>query len=131
MYQIPTLLLVAPLCGFILFLTRFYAARRAVWKLRKAHLVSHRAFQSAQDTSTELMRRENPIANAGIQAHRGPLLGPQGKHQGATAQLDLAHRDVPAREDVPHGYLLRRPLAILSNADGGDHPVRRGPSPII
>lgn len=40
MYQIPTILLAVPVCGFLLFLTKFYAARQAVWKLQKANLVS-------------------------------------------------------------------------------------------
>lgn len=40
MYQIATVLLAVPVCGLLLFLTKFYAARQAVWKLQKANLVS-------------------------------------------------------------------------------------------
>lgn len=40
MYQIQTILLALPVCGFLLLLSKFYIARQAVWKLQKANLVS-------------------------------------------------------------------------------------------
>jgi uncharacterized membrane protein YjjP (DUF1212 family) len=45
MYYLQTPLLVAGIGVFILFLTRFYAARQEVWKLQKAKVVSNIAFK--------------------------------------------------------------------------------------
>jgi hypothetical protein len=67
MYHLQTPLLVAGVCVFILFLTRFCAARQAVWKLQKANVVSNIAFKGPRKM-TRLMRRKS-IVNARIQAH--------------------------------------------------------------
>jgi hypothetical protein len=128
MYHLQTPLLFAGVCGFILFLTKFYAARQKVWKLQKANVVSKIASKGPRKM-TRLMRPKS-IANANIQTHCRSLPCAQGHDQGTTAQHDTAHRDGAALEEVPEWNFLYQHVAIHERTfDGCDNPVRSFPGP--
>lgn len=118
---ITAALIASGILAFSVFLAKFFAARKEIWKLQAAKVVSFFFFFHILKRKGTRLRH---LANAKVASSFWSFHSGEGVPRSSPTRLYLPRRNATDGKAVPQWDLLYQPLALQQNFDGRGYSFR-------